>query len=66
MIPVVLTVMKETRGPIILSRLAKTNPTLAKAANELPRPKIPTLLYDAIARPAHLLFTEPVVFFLML
>ncbi|CAO1604865.1 hypothetical protein XANCAGTX0491_008406 [Xanthoria calcicola] len=66
MIPVVLIVMKETRGPIILSRLAKTHPTLAKAANELPRPKIPTLLYDAIARPAHLLFTEPVVFFLML
>ncbi len=66
MIPVVLLVMKETRGPIILSRLAKTHPTLEKAANESPRPKISTLLYDAIARPAHLLFTEPVVFFLML
>ncbi|KAI4284677.1 MAG: hypothetical protein L6R38_001255 [Xanthoria sp. 2 TBL-2021] len=66
MIPVVFTIMKETRGPIILSRLAKTDPTLAKAANEFPRPKISALLYDAIARPAHLLLTEPVVFFLML
>lgn len=66
MIPVVLTIMKETRGPIILSRLAKTDPTLAKAANELPHPKITALLYDAITRPAYLLFTEPVVFFLML
>ncbi|KAL8851805.1 MAG: hypothetical protein Q9221_003319 [Calogaya cf. arnoldii] len=66
MIPIVITIIRETRGPIILSRLSKTDPSLTKAANEFPRPKISTLLYDAIARPPHLLFTEPVVFFLML
>ncbi|KAL8993525.1 MAG: hypothetical protein Q9169_006283 [Polycauliona sp. 2 TL-2023] len=64
--PLVLLTIKETRGPIILSRLSKTNPPLTEAANELPHPKISALLYDAITRPAHLLFTEPVVFFLML
>ncbi|KAL9629053.1 MAG: hypothetical protein Q9204_005497 [Flavoplaca sp. TL-2023a] len=66
MFPVVLLTVKETRGPIILSRLAKTDPSLAKAANELPQPKLLSLIYDAITRPAHLLFTEPVVFFLTL
>ncbi|KAL8893849.1 MAG: hypothetical protein Q9192_004861 [Flavoplaca navasiana] len=64
--PIVLFTIKETRGPIILSRLAKTDPSLAKAANELPHPKLLSLIYDAITRPAHLLFTEPVVFFLTL
>ncbi|KAL8663474.1 MAG: hypothetical protein Q9168_008086 [Polycauliona sp. 1 TL-2023] len=64
--PLVLLTIKETRGPIILSHLSKTNPALSKAANEIPRPKISTLLSEATTRPAHLLFTEPVVFFLML
>ncbi|KAL8874723.1 MAG: hypothetical protein Q9198_006829 [Flavoplaca austrocitrina] len=66
MFPIVLLTIKETRGPIILSRLAKIDPSLAKAANELPHPKLLSLIYDAITRPAHLLFTEPVVFFLTL
>ncbi|KAL8982059.1 MAG: hypothetical protein Q9205_003334 [Flavoplaca limonia] len=66
MFPVVLLTIKETRGPIILSGLAKTDPSLTKAANELPHPKLLSLIYDAITRPAHLLFTEPVVFFLTL
>ncbi|KAI4268835.1 MAG: hypothetical protein LQ337_007618 [Flavoplaca oasis] len=66
MFPIVPLTIKETRGPIILSHLAKTDPSLAKAANELPHPKLLSLIYDAITRPAHLLFTEPVVFFLTL
>ncbi|KAL8795512.1 MAG: hypothetical protein Q9182_007524 [Xanthomendoza sp. 2 TL-2023] len=64
--PVVLLILKETRGPIILSQLARTDKTLAKASTELPHPPLNKLLYEALARPTHLLFTEPVIFALTL
>ncbi|KAL8680966.1 MAG: hypothetical protein Q9186_002866 [Xanthomendoza sp. 1 TL-2023] len=64
--PVVVMMMKETRGPVILSRLATTDESLKKASAELPHPQITKLLSEAISRPAHLLFTEPVIFFLTL
>ncbi|KAL8835210.1 MAG: hypothetical protein Q9170_003406 [Blastenia crenularia] len=56
----------ETRGQIVLSYLSKREPTLTKAANQIARPAITILLYDAITRPARLLCTEPVVFSLTL
>ncbi|KAL8804991.1 MAG: hypothetical protein Q9200_005596 [Gallowayella weberi] len=64
--PVLLAIMKETRGPIILSQLARTDDSLAKASTELPQLPLNKLLYEAVARPAHLLFTEPVIFSLTL
>ncbi|KAL8787171.1 MAG: hypothetical protein Q9213_002387 [Squamulea squamosa] len=66
MVPVILIVVKETRGHVVLSKLAKKDQSLAKAANEMPHPPISALLYEALTRPAYLLFTEPVVFFLTL
>ncbi|KAL8770086.1 MAG: hypothetical protein Q9209_004124 [Squamulea sp. 1 TL-2023] len=66
MFPVVLLVVKETRGPVILSQLAQKDQSLTKAANQMAHPPISTLLYEAVTRPAYLLLTEPVVFFLML
>ncbi|KAI4170326.1 MAG: hypothetical protein LQ343_005079 [Gyalolechia ehrenbergii] len=61
-----LIILRETRGQVVLAHHAKKDPDLVKAASEMARPSLPHLLYEAITRPAHLLFTEPVVFFLAL
>lgn len=63
---VVLCTVHETRSHVVLSRLAKKDSSLQKAAERLPQPQFSTLLYEAIYRPAYLLCTEAVVFFLML
>ncbi|KAI9849506.1 MAG: hypothetical protein M1837_004126 [Sclerophora amabilis] len=64
--PFLLLVIKETRGTVILARRAKQDTRLSRAASEAKQPPLSTLFYEAIARPAHLLCTEPVVFFLTL
>ncbi|KAI4120560.1 MAG: hypothetical protein LQ338_006923 [Usnochroma carphineum] len=66
LLPFVVAVVKETRGPIILSSHAKKDHSLAKAANEMAHPPLSKLMYEAVTRPVHLLCTEPVVFFLTL
>ena len=65
-LPLLLLVIKETRGPVILAQCAKQDLELSRGASEAKRPPISTLFYEAIARPAYLLCTQPVVFFLML
>ena len=64
--PVLLLVIRETRGPVLLSRQARNDPRLAKLADEATQLSISSLTYEAVSRPAYLLCTEPVVFFLML
>ncbi|KAF9266667.1 MFS general substrate transporter [Marasmius fiardii PR-910] len=59
-------VMKETRAPIILTRLARrirkeTGDTRFRARIEDERAKLSTLIYVSCTRPIHLMFTEPVV-----
>lgn len=64
--PILVVVLKETRGPVLLSRHARNNHRLAKLASEATRVSISSLTHEAISRPAYLLCSEPVVFFLML
>ena len=64
--PLLLLVIPETRGPLILALHAKEDRTLAPAAEEEKQPSISELLFEAVSRPAHLLCSEPVVFFLTL
>ena len=64
--PFLLLTIKETRGPIILARLAQKDICLASSANEITYPPLSTRFYQAIVRPIHLLCTEPVVIFLTL
>lgn len=66
LVPLLLLVFSETRSSVLLARYAKRDPRLQKEAKELKRPPIMTLFYDATMRPAHLLCSEPVVFFLAL
>ena len=60
--PVLVLVINETRGFIVLSRRAREDASLEKAAQQENRPSIPHLLFEAITRPACLLCVEPVVF----
>ena len=64
--PLVFLIVDETRGHLILSRCAREDSRLVGAANAESKPSIFTRLYEAIIRPAHLLCTEPVVFFFTL
>ncbi|KAL8967995.1 MAG: hypothetical protein Q9197_005118 [Variospora fuerteventurae] len=62
LLPIVLIIMRETRGPIIFRRLTKTSTNLTSSGEQTTHPPLTTLLYEALTRPAHLLITEPVVF----
>lgn len=64
--PLVLIVIPETRGPLLLARHGKEDPALAPAADEEKQGSISTLLSEAVSRPAHLLCSEPVIFFFTL
>ncbi|KAL8937594.1 MAG: hypothetical protein Q9216_004352 [Gyalolechia sp. 2 TL-2023] len=61
-----LVILRETRGQIVLALHAEKDTSLAKEASDIARTSLTHLLHEAITRPAHLLFTEPVVFFLTL
>ncbi|KAL8793384.1 MAG: hypothetical protein Q9195_003970, partial [Heterodermia aff. obscurata] len=63
--PLLLLAIKETRGPIVLSKSAKHDTRLKKAVQSH-RPSISGLMSEAITRPVHLLCTEPVIFFFTL
>ncbi|KAL9601018.1 MAG: hypothetical protein Q9179_003006 [Wetmoreana sp. 5 TL-2023] len=64
--PPLLLTIQETRGPVLLSRWASKDPRLPQAAGRATRPSLPALLYEAIVRPAWLLCSEPVIFYLTL
>ncbi|KAL8897077.1 MAG: hypothetical protein Q9207_007400 [Kuettlingeria erythrocarpa] len=66
LIPLIVGCIKETRGPILLKKHAEKDESLTKAMSALQQPALSTLLWEAVSRPATLLFTEPVVFFLTL
>ena len=70
---VVLFVMKETRGPVILSKRARKSrnhkeaaPVTANQDVDKPSMSPARFLYDTVVLPAYLLCTEPVVFFFTL
>lgn len=62
----ILALIKETRGPILLKEHAMKDESLNSAMRDVQRPSLSTLLWEAVSRPATLLVTEPVVFFLTL
>ena len=64
--PLLLLIIPETRGAVILAKHARKDAKLAPAAKNQKRPRISALLSEAVTRPAHLLISEPVVFFLAL
>ncbi|KAL8846238.1 MAG: hypothetical protein Q9221_008670 [Calogaya cf. arnoldii] len=64
--PVVLALIKETRGSVLLKEHARKDQSLTGAMNDVQRPSLSTLLWEAVSPPATLLVTEPVVFFLTL
>ncbi|KAL8735512.1 MAG: hypothetical protein Q9181_002755 [Wetmoreana brouardii] len=66
LVPLLLLTIQETRGAVLLSRWASKDHRLSRAAAGTTKPSLPTLLYEAIVRPAYLLCSEPVVFFLTL
>ncbi|KAK3613426.1 hypothetical protein LTR56_024104 [Elasticomyces elasticus] len=70
--PLVYFFMPETRGPVILTHRAKAlqkkaDNTLVITSSETPPPiSVARILQAAVIRPAHLLTTEPVIFFFTL
>lgn len=65
-----LFLIKETRGPVILARKiqqdAALQPTPSYTSAKSAAPSLTAIFYDAVVRPAYMLCTEPIVFFLTL